>query len=91
MDSSQIFEPAFRSVPKPSGPAKPQGMSPPTPSGEVPGAVGRMVLTLLERLDICRSPRIVSAQCLVGETQDRTASAVAGIMGDAGILTDLAV
>jgi hypothetical protein len=69
-------------------------MSSPTFSGEGSGAFGRMFLSVLERLDICRSPRIVSAQCLLGETTDIPASVVAaaaGIRGDAGILTDLAV
>jgi hypothetical protein len=97
MDSSQIFEPVFRSIPKipratgdSACAAIPGRIFPRTLPGASAGGWRRVVLSLLEHLDLCRAPRIISAECLVGDTQYKPVGNTT-IPGDAGVFTDLAV
>lgn len=93
MDSSQIFEPIPRGLPnRPGGAgAAVQARIFPGPSARTGAdSAGRFLFALLERLAICRAPRILSVECLAGETRYIPADA-APRMDEAGILTDLAV
>jgi hypothetical protein len=97
MDSSQIFGPAPGGIPQrpgaadaASGAAVQGQIFPRALARTAAGTAGRLFFVLLERLDICRAPRIVSAECLAGETRYIPADA-APRMDEAGILTDLAV
>jgi len=55
MDSTQVCEPVFRIVS-----AKKCRL----PGENIPKTAMRMLFTLLERLRLCHTPRIVSACCL---------------------------
>ena len=58
MDSTHVFEPTFHSVSCGTG-----GI----PGKNIPGAAARMLFGLLERLCLCRTPRIIGAYCLSEE------------------------
>lgn len=56
MNSTHVFEPTF------------SGVSPgklPVSGKSAPEAAMRMIFGLLERLHLCRAPRIINAQCLL--------------------------
>lgn len=90
MDNRQIFAQAPRGLSKRRGNAGEARVSSKPLARTGANSAGRFFFALLERLAICSVPRILSAECLAGETRYSQADVVPR-MDEAGILTDLAV